>query len=142
MLAGFAVEGLVLSAILIHMVPLMTTLGLGTAGLIVGTLFGPAQVASRFINMLFGGRLPQRWLAVIAASLLPLGLLRPAGNHPWFPARSVCHPVRSRLRPDEHRRRHAAFGAVRPGRLRQPAGLGRRCPPVHLGAARLSRCPG
>jgi MFS family permease len=65
----------VLSAILIHMVPLMTTLGLGTAGLIVSTLFGPAQVASRFINMLFGGRLPQRWLAVIAASLLPLGLL-------------------------------------------------------------------
>jgi hypothetical protein len=75
MLAGFAVEGLVLSAILIHMVPLMTTLGLGTAGLIVSTLFGPAQVASRFINMLFGVRLPQRWLAVIAASLLPLGLL-------------------------------------------------------------------
>ena len=72
MLSGFAVEGLVLSAVLIHMIPLMTTLGLGTAGLIVSTLFGPAQVASRFVNMLFGGGLPQRWLAVIAASLLPL----------------------------------------------------------------------
>lgn len=85
MLSGFAVEGLVLSAILIHMVPLMTTLGLGTAGLIVGTLFGPAQVASRFVNMLFGGRLPQRWLAVIAASLLPLGLCVLLMSNPWVP---------------------------------------------------------
>jgi MFS family permease len=67
------------------MVPLMTTLGLGSAGLIVGTLFGPAQVASRFINMLFGGQLPQRWLAVIAASLLPLGLLVLLATNPLVP---------------------------------------------------------
>ncbi|RUY60430.1 MFS transporter, partial [Mesorhizobium sp. M7A.F.Ca.CA.001.09.2.1] len=39
MLAGFATEGFVLSAILIHMVPLTAALGLGTAGLFVSTLF-------------------------------------------------------------------------------------------------------
>lgn len=89
MLSGFAVEGLVLSAILIHMVPLMTTLGLGTLGLIVSTLFGPAQVASRFVNMLVGGGLPQRWLAVIAATLLPLGLFALLISNPSVPGAIV-----------------------------------------------------
>jgi MFS family permease len=75
MLAGFAIEGFVLSAILLHMVPLLAVLGLGTTGVMVSTLFGPSQVASRLINMIFGGRLPQTLLAVIAASLLATGLL-------------------------------------------------------------------
>ena len=75
MLAGFAIEGFVLSAILLHMVPLLAVLGLGTAGVMVAALFGPSQVASRLINMVFGGRLSQTLLAVIAASLLAAGLL-------------------------------------------------------------------
>ncbi|MCQ8873104.1 arsenite efflux MFS transporter ArsK [Mesorhizobium sp. LMG17149] len=85
MLAGFATEGFVLSAILIHMVPLTAALGLGTAGLFVSTLFGPAQVASRLINMLFGGRLQQTHLAVIAASLLTAGLCALLLTMPWLP---------------------------------------------------------
>ncbi|AZO44485.1 MFS transporter [Mesorhizobium sp. M7D.F.Ca.US.005.01.1.1] len=84
MLAGFATEGFVLSAILIHMVPLTTALGLGTAGLFVSTLFGPAQVASRLINMLFGGRLQQTHLAVIAALLLTAGLCALLLTTPWL----------------------------------------------------------
>lgn len=75
MLAGFAVEGFVLSAILLHMVPLLSVLGLGTAGVIVSTLFGPSQVASRLVNMIFGGRLPQTMLATIGAAFLAAGLL-------------------------------------------------------------------
>lgn len=74
-LAGFAMEGFVLSAILLHMVPLIAALGLGTAGVLVATLFGPSQVASRLVNMVFGGRLRQTLLAVIAACLLATGLL-------------------------------------------------------------------
>lgn len=74
MFAGFVVSGLVLFAALFHMVPLLTTLGLGTAGIAVSTLFGPAQVASRLVNMVFGGRLPQTWLATIAVLCLALGL--------------------------------------------------------------------
>lgn len=85
MLAGFATEGFVLSAILIHMVPLTAALGLGTAGLFVSTLFGPAQVASRLVNMLFGGRLRQTHLAVIAASLLTAGLCALLLTTPWLP---------------------------------------------------------
>ena len=41
MLAGFAIEGFVLSAILVHMVPLTAAVGLGTAGVFVASLFGP-----------------------------------------------------------------------------------------------------
>ncbi|CAG0952387.1 MAG: arsenite efflux MFS transporter ArsK [Rhizobiaceae bacterium] len=85
MLAGFALEGFVLSAVLIHMVPLTAALGLGTAGLAVATLFGPAQVASRLVNMLFGGRLPQTHLAVIAAGFLTLGLAVLLATTPWVP---------------------------------------------------------
>ena len=61
-LAGFAVEGFVLWAIPLHMTPLLSLLGLGTVGVMVAGLFGPSQVASRLINMVFGGRLPQTLL--------------------------------------------------------------------------------
>jgi MFS family permease len=85
MLAGFAIEAFVLSSILVQMVPLMTALGLGSAALLVTTLFGPAQVMSRLINMLLGARLAQTWLAVIAAALLPLGLAAVLATTPWVP---------------------------------------------------------
>jgi MFS family permease len=82
MLAGFAVEGFVLSAVLLHMVPLIGALGLGAAGVLVSTLFGPAQVASRLINMTFGSKLRQTVLVIIAASLLPAGIAVALGFAP------------------------------------------------------------
>lgn len=85
MLAAFAIEGLVLSSILAHMVPLMSALGLGTAGLMVSTLFGPSQVASRLLNMVFGGRLSQTTLSVIAAALLPVALILLLTSSPFLP---------------------------------------------------------
>jgi len=75
MLAGFAVEGLVLSAILVHMVPLTAAVGLGTVGVFVASLFGPSQVASRFINLLFGQGVSQTWLALGATASLAAGLV-------------------------------------------------------------------
>jgi MFS family permease len=74
MLAGFAIEGFVLSAVLVHMVPLMAAVGLGAASVFIAGLFGPSQVASRFINMLFGGGLRQSWLALGATAALAVGL--------------------------------------------------------------------
>ncbi len=85
MLLGFAVEGYALSAMLVHMVPLTQALGLGTAGLLIASLFGPAQVASRLINLLFGGGLSQAWLAVIATVLMPIGIVVLLATTPWFP---------------------------------------------------------
>lgn len=75
MLIGFAVQGFTLSAVLLQMLPLLSGLGLGGSAVLIGSLFGPAQVLSRFVNMLFGRGLPQTWLAIIAAGLLPAGLL-------------------------------------------------------------------
>ena len=85
MLAGFAIEGYALSAMLVHMVPVTQALGLGGAGLLVAALFGPAQVASRFINLVFGQGLSQAWLAVIAAVMLPVGLIILLVTSPWVP---------------------------------------------------------
>lgn len=84
MLAGFAIEGYALSAVLAQLVPLTQALGLGASGLFVATLFGPAQVASRLINLIFGRDLSQAWLAVIAAALLPVGLAILLWTTPWF----------------------------------------------------------
>ncbi|MCB1476809.1 MAG: arsenite efflux MFS transporter ArsK [Rhodobiaceae bacterium] len=82
-LFGFAAEGFVLAAVLLHLVPLIDMLGPAGSGVLLATLYGPAQVASRFINMLFGGGLPQRHLAVIAAGLMGGGLILFVVGAPW-----------------------------------------------------------
>jgi len=88
-LMGFAIEGYALSAMLVHMVPLTQALGLGAAGLFIASLFGPAQVASRLINLLFGGGLSQVWLSVIAAVLMPIGIVILLATTPSFPGAIV-----------------------------------------------------
>jgi MFS family permease len=75
MVAGFSLQSLMSSAVLVHMVPLLSGLGLGTSAALVGTLFGPSQVLSRLINMTFGRNLQPLRLALIAATLLPAGVL-------------------------------------------------------------------
>ena len=85
MLTGFAIEGFVLSAVLVHMVPLTAAVGLGATGVFVASLFGPSQVASRFINMLFGNGLPQTWLALGATGALAAGLAVLLATAPSLP---------------------------------------------------------
>lgn len=75
MVAGFSLQSLVSAAVLVHMVPLLSGLGLGATAATVGTLFGPSQVLSRFTNMVLGGNLPPLALATIAAALIPGGVL-------------------------------------------------------------------
>lgn len=72
MLIGFAIQSFVTSTFLVHMLPLLSGLGLAQASVFVASVFGPAQVLSRFTNMMFGGRLSQRTLAIIASLFLPL----------------------------------------------------------------------
>jgi MFS family permease len=73
MLAGFAIEGLVLSAILLQVVPILSGLSLGASAIIVTTIFGPAQVLSRFVNLMFGKELLPTRLAIVTACLMPVG---------------------------------------------------------------------
>lgn len=85
LLAGFAIEGFILSGILMHIVPILGTLGLAASAIMVTTLFGPSQVASRLINMLFGRGLRQTHLGIIAAVLLPAGVAVLALTAPGLP---------------------------------------------------------
>ncbi len=83
MLLGFAIEGFILSAVLMQIIPLLQGLGLDAGSLLVTSLFGPAQVLSR---LFFLGRsfLPTR-VAIIAAILLPLGALALVLTAPSLP---------------------------------------------------------
>ncbi|MET3901098.1 MFS family permease [Devosia sp. UYZn731] len=71
---AFSLAGFVSAATLFHMVPMLGLLGLGGAGVWVASLLGPAQVASRLLNMAFGKDLPATVLAVVSAITMPLAL--------------------------------------------------------------------
>lgn len=75
MVTGFSLMSLVGAAMLVHMVPILSGLGLGTSAVLVGTVFGPSQVLSRLINMVIGKNLDPLYLALIAAMLIPFGAL-------------------------------------------------------------------
>ncbi|MBP2565118.1 MFS family permease [Agrobacterium tumefaciens] len=90
---AFAILGFTLSAILAHMVPMLGTVGLGAAAVVIGSLFGPAQVLSRLINMIFGKSLPPPALAVLSAVLIVLGILILLVTASWLPgavAFAIC----------------------------------------------------
>ncbi|MFK0207824.1 arsenite efflux MFS transporter ArsK [Agrobacterium sp. NPDC090283] len=90
---AFAILGFTLSTILAHMVPMLGNLGLGAAAVVIGSLFGPAQVLSRLINMIFGKSLPQPALAVLSAVLIALGVLILLMTGHWLPgavAFAIC----------------------------------------------------
>jgi hypothetical protein len=71
---GFALSGLALSAILAQMVPLLTAVGLGASALLVSTLFGPAQVLVRFVNLTLGAERHPIGAALLALALLPASI--------------------------------------------------------------------
>lgn len=84
MTIAFALQSFISSAILIHMLPILAALGLGAAGVAVGTLFGPGQFASRLINIVFAKHLPQLHLAIASAILLVAALALLAVAAPTF----------------------------------------------------------
>ncbi len=91
--AGFALLSFTLGAMLAHMVPMLGTLGFGSAAVVIGSLFGPAQVLSRLVNMVFGTRLAPPGLAVVSASLMVLSVVILALSGNWLPgavAFSIC----------------------------------------------------
>ena len=85
MVIGFALLSLVDAAILIHMLPMLSALGLGSTSVLVGTLFGPAQVASRLFSMLSGDRIPALGLALTSSLLVPLSVAVLLGSGTWIP---------------------------------------------------------
>ncbi len=91
--AAFALLGFTLGAMLAHMVPMLSALGLGSAAVFIGALFGPAQVLSRLVNMIFGTRLAPPGLALLSALLMVIGVVVLALSGDWLPgavAFSIC----------------------------------------------------
>lgn len=82
---AFALLGFALSAMLVHMVPLLTSLGLGGSAVLVAAIFGPAQVLARFVNMLFGRGLTPIALAVFSAVSITLGIACLLLTGGWLP---------------------------------------------------------
>jgi hypothetical protein len=135
MLVAVGCQSIALTAILIHMVPLTTALGMGAAGLWASTLFGPSQVASRLINMIFGQRLRQAWLAVISACLYACRHPCPDFDLALVARRTGFHgSVRFWLGHLQHYRRHTATRTVWPLRLWSNGWLGDGIEAVFAGA--------
>ena len=86
LLVGFSLVGFVMSALLVHMIPLLTSLGLGSMSAVVGAVFGPAQVFSRVVNMGFGKQLHPLRLAIISAAMITFALSLLAVASPWLAA--------------------------------------------------------
>jgi hypothetical protein len=80
---GFALAGFALSAMLAQMVPMLTQLGLGASALVVSTLFGPAQVLVRFVNMLVGARRHPMAATLIALIMTPAAIAILTLSAPW-----------------------------------------------------------
>jgi predicted MFS family arabinose efflux permease len=72
---GFSLGGFSLTALLVHMLPVLQALGFGASAALVGMFFGPAQVLGRVVNMIFGREVPPVTLAVISSALPPISLV-------------------------------------------------------------------
>jgi predicted MFS family arabinose efflux permease len=90
---AFSLSGFTLAAILAHMVPMLGAIGLGSAAVAIGSLFGPAQVMSRLINMVFGKSLSPPALAIVSAALMVVGAVILGLSGDWLPgavAFAIC----------------------------------------------------
>jgi MFS family permease len=73
---SFSMTGFVISALPLHLIPVLTSLGFtGTAAVLLASLIGPSQFLIRFLEMTAGQRLSALSVGLIAATLVPLGLL-------------------------------------------------------------------
>lgn len=72
---AFSLASFALSSMLVHFVPVLSALGLGASAVLVGTMFGPAQFASRLLNMLLGGRFSAMNIAIISTAMIPLAFM-------------------------------------------------------------------
>lgn len=74
-MAGFSLASFSLSAMLVHLVPVLAAVGVGTSAVLVGAIFGPSQFAARLVNMVFGKKLSAMAIAVLSTALIPLSFL-------------------------------------------------------------------
>lgn len=86
---AFALQGFALSAMLVHMVPMLSAIGLGASAVMVGAVFGPSQVLSRLVNMIFGRDFSPVLLATLSATLVSAAILVLVASGSWLPGAIV-----------------------------------------------------
>ena len=132
--AGFAAYAFVPSALSAQLLAIFQRFGLAPNTVVaIGMLFGPAQVLARVCELSFARRLHPLWTARFAVGLLGGGLCRAFCNAVAVLGRrggALCHHVRPRQRPSDHRARHGAAGAVRRVGLRPSGRADRRTVPA------------
>jgi MFS family permease len=72
---SFALSGMVIAAMGVHMVPVLSAMGLGASAYIVSMLMGPTQVAIRLTDALFWRSLHPLQVATISGLALPLSVV-------------------------------------------------------------------
>ncbi len=72
---SFALSGMVIAAMSVHMVPVLSAMGLGASAYIVSMLMGPTQVAIRLTDALFWRSLHPLQVATISGLALPLSVV-------------------------------------------------------------------
>jgi MFS family permease len=72
---GFALSGMLVAALGVHLVPLLQASGLGAASYLVAMVMGPSQVAIRATDALFWKGLHPVDVALISGAALPLAVL-------------------------------------------------------------------
>jgi MFS family permease len=72
---SFAMSGMLLSALTVHLVPVLQSLALGAGAFLVAMLMGPAQVLIRMVDALFWRALHPLTVAVISATALPVAIV-------------------------------------------------------------------
>lgn len=75
LIVAFTASGIVMSAMAVHVIPLLESKGFTpTAAVVIASLVGPMQVASRLTEMVFSKRVPALLLGSVTVLLMPLGL--------------------------------------------------------------------
>jgi MFS family permease len=73
---SFSMTGFVIASLPLHLIPVLTGLGFsGATAVLLGSLIGPSQFLIRFLEMIAGQRLSALTVGLVAAGLVPLGLL-------------------------------------------------------------------
>jgi hypothetical protein len=80
------------AAFIVHLLAMLEAFGATPAGAVaLGMLFGPAQVASRLVERLFGERYHPLWTALASAGLMAAGLAAMGAGPAFFAAAIVVY---------------------------------------------------
>ncbi|MEH7830231.1 MFS transporter [Gemmobacter denitrificans] len=72
---GFAISGMVISAVTIHMVPILLARGMGETAFLIAMMMGPAQVLIRVVDATLWRNLHPVAVAMVSAGAMPLAVL-------------------------------------------------------------------